>query len=560
MPEIVLQSNGTGVDITAAAFAVSSAFFLVDSLQCHRRSSILCTGLAVGLALGTKSTIALAVPGLAAGAAVLLLHQTHHALPPRRTLLTLALAAAAASLLAAPWYVENFADFHSFAGPPQVARLQLVSQPTVATLGVNLLRHLIALIDPAGPGMVLPAAGDWLYRHVGDLHSWLATITGASHSSPALDWPGWSYSAAVFPHFNELRTWFGFTGGLAVYGALAAALWAALRRRAGIAALCAAGATSFLLLTALLLRWQPWQGHLLATLPALCCPVIAVAADWLAACRAGSLVLCAVAMYAAAGGPTAAVLNQQRPLSAWTESYDDQQAAWFTQITPVLTAADRLLPSQARAGVLFPSADNNHWELPFFGPNLTRTLIPIRLPVSAGSYPGAAPFSYAAPFGYLITQASDDIVAEFFARQPALRCLTLARVSAGWLGPYVFYRCTGVTRDMLYRAAIGDQNAGDFSDDLVQLDEIARADPTYQQLLFARGWAEWNLGRRADAIADYRAYLRMHPDDAQAQLNLGYSFAVMNRCSEAIGPLRKALELRPSWQAARRDLAVCGVK
>lgn len=112
----------------------------------------------------------------------------------------------------------------------------------------------------------------------------------------------------------------------------------------------------------------------------------------------------------------------------------------------------------------------------------------------------------------------------------------------------------------LYQAALRFQDAGGYADDLVLLNRIARINPDYRQTLFARGWAEWNLGQRNAAITDYQAYLRYHPDDAQGLLNLGYSLVELGRCKEAVSPLQQVLRLEPKNTAARHDLALCGAQ
>ncbi len=152
------------------------------------------------------------------------------------------------------------------------------------------------------------------------------------------------------------------------------------------------------------------------------------------------------------------------------------------------------------------------------------------------------------------------MVGAFFAAKPSLRCVQIGRDDDGYGGLFRFYRCASVTLHDLYLAALSAQSAGDFSGDLIQLDEIARANPDYRDTLFAQGWALWNLGRREAAIAVYRAYLLHHPDKAQAQLNLGYSLIEQGRCGEAIAHLRLVLRLDPGNKFARQDLAVCGTR
>jgi Flp pilus assembly protein TadD len=78
--------------------------------------------------------------------------------------------------------------------------------------------------------------------------------------------------------------------------------------------------------------------------------------------------------------------------------------------------------------------------------------------------------------------------------------------------------------------------------------------------LFLEAWAQWNLGQREPAIETYRIYLKSHPTDIQARLNLGVALINVGRCSEAIVPLHAVLKLEPKNTAATYDLTLCGVK
>jgi Flp pilus assembly protein TadD len=110
----------------------------------------------------------------------------------------------------------------------------------------------------------------------------------------------------------------------------------------------------------------------------------------------------------------------------------------------------------------------------------------------------------------------------------------------------------------LYSAALTAQAAGQFPTMLSCLTRIEMTDPNYKDTLFALGWALWNTGQSNAAIAAYRAYLKTHPTNGQAYVNLGYSLIKAGRCKEAIPPLIAALGLWPSNPAPAHNLVVCG--
>lgn len=108
-----------------------------------------------------------------------------------------------------------------------------------------------------------------------------------------------------------------------------------------------------------------------------------------------------------------------------------------------------------------------------------------------------------------------------------------------------------------YAAALHAQSSGNFADELVLAQQIARSHPNFANILFLVAWAQWNVGQREQAVATYRRYLKSHPRDVQATLNLGVALIELGRCSEAIPPLRHVRKLQPANAAARRDLAIC---
>ena len=45
-------------------------------------------------------------------------------------------------------------EYGSFGGPAAVAHEQLITHPTLGTFRLNLVRHLIGFLDPAGPALI----------------------------------------------------------------------------------------------------------------------------------------------------------------------------------------------------------------------------------------------------------------------------------------------------------------------------------------------------------------------------------------------------------------------
>jgi protein O-mannosyl-transferase len=65
-----------------------------------------------------------------------------------------------------------------------------------------------------------------------------------------------------------------------------------------------------------------------------------------------------------------------------------------------------------------------------------------------------------------------------------------------------------------------------------------------------------DLGRPAEAIAEYRAALRLKPDDADANLNLGAALTANGAAGEATNYFAKVLQLRPGDSKALMNMAL----
>ena len=60
--------------------------------------------------------------------------------------------------------------------------------------------------------------------------------------------------------------------------------------------------------------------------------------------------------------------------------------------------------------------------------------------------------------------------------------------------------------------------------------------------------------RFLEAIEHYRAAIRLHPDDANAEANLGGALAETGKLSEAKLHFQRALRINPNHKLARENL------
>lgn len=432
MPEVVLQSMSTQNDLTVAAFVACSVFFFIDAVQEHNLSSMVLMAAALGLAIGTKPTAILAMPGLLAGAAVILWSRRQALQRSRRGLLAITGALLVAVFTAAPWYVANETYYGYVSGPPVVAQTQQVAHPSLETLRTNILRYLVAFIDPEGPALLTTRTATAVCVHTADLRAKIIAATRNPVDEPAIEWPGAGYSSAPPCTYNEDLSWFGLAGWCAIMIALAWVVGALLARRISLAWMLAIGAVSFIACASLLLRWSPWQGRLVITAMALAAPLLGVLAARLSQLLSGRLILQLAILYAALTGFSAAINNTAKPISAWNASSTAMQFATRPEMGDVTKRVAQTLASSAPAG-LFLSVDD--WDYPLFGPDLDRQLEPLSLEASTKEYsipPTLLP--------YVITHQSVQNVTALLQRLN-LHCTAQWTEPHGSGAPWQVYRC-----------------------------------------------------------------------------------------------------------------------
>jgi tetratricopeptide (TPR) repeat protein len=98
-------------------------------------------------------------------------------------------------------------------------------------------------------------------------------------------------------------------------------------------------------------------------------------------------------------------------------------------------------------------------------------------------------------------------------------------------------------------------SARQYDEAIDQFHRAERLDPT--------GSAHYDLGsllleldRTEEAIAEFRASLKMAPDSVQTHNNLGIALGIQGRLDEAIDHFQRALALQPDFEDARKNLAL----
>jgi Flp pilus assembly protein TadD len=85
---------------------------------------------------------------------------------------------------------------------------------------------------------------------------------------------------------------------------------------------------------------------------------------------------------------------------------------------------------------------------------------------------------------------------------------------------------------------------------------VALSDYLRGEELFARAYAALTEGRSADAVAGFEAVLALMPRHWPSWGNLGAAYLELDRPDDAERCLRRALELKPDYQPAQKNLAL----
>ena len=96
----------------------------------------------------------------------------------------------------------------------------------------------------------------------------------------------------------------------------------------------------------------------------------------------------------------------------------------------------------------------------------------------------------------------------------------------------------------------------DWRDDLTLWSSAVRVSPDSARAHNALGNALDKAGRRADAVAEYRAALRIRPDYAEAHLSLGNALLADGHIQDAIAEYQASLKAAPDYSRAHNGLGI----
>lgn len=372
MPQVLLQSTSTQNDLVVSAFLLTAAYGLVLGRRSGERGTLLLSAVALGLALGTKATAQMALPGFGLIAA-LLWWRAGRSFQDARYWATAALIAWAA--LGMHVLMMNWFYYGSPFGPAWfTSRLSTRANFHLIVVIETLAKFAYQLIDLTGVPALLAQP----------LHGLKAAIGQSAFAALGLD-PNRRPVSGLFEPFDfgaataaqETTSWLGPLGTLLALVVVVDMVRSAVHRDTD-RLLLSVTALSFVLVLAATLRWQPWGGRYFLLAATLCAPLLAhyLEEPW-----------CPLPLRWVIAGVAIAVmtwtvlLNESKPLTGprplWSRDYIALQAVQWPAIEPLLRIVEREVPEDARIGTVIRPIE---WDYPLFGRHLTRTVLPLVAP------------------------------------------------------------------------------------------------------------------------------------------------------------------------------------
>jgi 4-amino-4-deoxy-L-arabinose transferase-like glycosyltransferase len=372
LPENILQSTTTQNDLAVAAPFVSAVYLLCRGIPQRRQAYLLLSGLALGLAIGTKATVCFALPGLAVGCLFLL---WRNRLPAFKALMQWAFWCTIGFLLLGSYvYIQNIVVHGGLFGPESLSHAHAESHASLpGRLATHLLLYGVQAFDFTG------LTHSWFFTL--NQHKWaiaekLITILHLPFDqvmASAHEGLHWLTIPPVYPH--EDVGWFGPVSWLVLLPAVVYALACAIRKHDTLKAPVFCAVIGFMGVQAAAMYWSPFRGRYYVLVVALCAGWLGMGLAWWFRWWWSRGVLLGLVSITAA---YTVACNSAKPLcghsAIWHRSRISLQGGISRLWEQRLAMVEAAVPPEATLGLLI----YDDWHFPLFGRDLGRRIIPVR--------------------------------------------------------------------------------------------------------------------------------------------------------------------------------------
>jgi hypothetical protein len=370
---VVVQSTSTKNDALVAFLVVASFYFLMTGLHDDERKyspNFIFFGLSIGLAVGTKETAVVAIPGLGLAAALLTLYQPNRSLSK---LVYVAFWGLAGTVLVGSYnYILNWQDYGSVLGPASVSTRHTALQGlSLAVFKANAARISYQFFSPIGlPDPLITLLQPWR-SWIGERLFYLLKID-LNPPGTNLEGTTFSFSTDVSELSPRNRSWYGPLGSFLFLPTFFFYLVVhPFVKRDMEKWLTALISLSYIVIFIVIIRWQPSVGRMLMIGVALGAPLIAGFYVWTEKHKWLRWSVLAIAITVLGWSSTH---NYNKPLfgswTIWNADYYDLRTLRQSQ-ADFFRYLDADLPEDASIGLAF-TGGNSFQDYLFWGPGLTR--------------------------------------------------------------------------------------------------------------------------------------------------------------------------------------------
>jgi 4-amino-4-deoxy-L-arabinose transferase-like glycosyltransferase len=261
LPEILLQSTTTQLDLIVAVFAAIAIYFLIASSQSQNSGEAVLSGLAVGMAVGTKQAAIFLLPGFAF---FLVLLWVKDRKSNSRSILTWMIAAGICTILFGSYiYFQNLIIFKNPLGDPKTLSQQVGGQKGWGlkdNLSYNSARFFYQSLDVSG--IPLQFSDNFVALKIHIFKPIFTTLQLDLESPQAVHDANVLFQYGEIPPIQEDKSWYGLLGFALIFILTPIQLVQGIRRRDPYRiGLVAISFIYSLLVIAFRPGWDPYQGR-----------------------------------------------------------------------------------------------------------------------------------------------------------------------------------------------------------------------------------------------------------------------------------------------------------
>lgn len=368
LPQIILQSSTTQNDLVISFFFTSMLYFLFLGVHENKNEYLIVSGIALGLAFGTKVTILIVFPGLALSILMLLSLKKFSEL---NKILVWGISGISGIVIFGLFtYLQNQIFYGNPLSIPEVTSSITGSSPLISRLmkGVgNLILFFFQFLDFSG----LPETiAQPLINIKSSLVRWILTESSLISKVSQT----WSINRMVSQSviIHEDTTWFGPLSFFIWIPMTIVQFWHGIRRRDIIRIGLVIIGIGFLISLSFLLSWSPYRGRYFVLAVSVLAPLIAFL--YKSDCKWDFIIILTVILSIWIMFSTV-LNNASKPLvgpnAIWKRTHFDIRMSKNKEMIPVIQMIDEMVPSEA---VLATRLGTDHWDYVLFGKRFERTI------------------------------------------------------------------------------------------------------------------------------------------------------------------------------------------